>query len=438
MKTPILVLILSIFLVSIVSASCPSGEQTWTVPGTSIQTCLPSDYKTSTACCTTSSCGDASSYYFCTGNIGSSYCDKGKYLYCCPTDYPKFDTVTKMCWKTEWQCIQGQNNDCTKVSPNAWCSGVTCIKPKCEVDTDCGTGNYCNKPDLTNPKGWSCQTNNCANKVCADKCEGTNSLTSGSCNPSTGLCQYTNNGVQVGKCGTNCLVDINCGVTGYTGDNYCANNTVKRNYVSNTCDNKRTGSQIYQYLPDGTAIWVNGPTYSCQHTEEVKTVQVCDWKCANGACVTKTFDVYYRYLYDSNICISVALNEAELTPNDYNTLSDCQKNIVPFVYKYESGECQKTFRQSGVYVFSTLDECKYYTIPVVIDSSNTTITVINNATGEKTEIVTSQGIPTSSGQKLVNNWLIWVIVGSVAGVALIVYVYKYTKKKVRISLKIKR
>jgi|GEM_PF-6654321 len=109
------------------------------------------------------------------------------------------------------------------------------------------------------------------------------------CNPGETKCEgYTyyecsnykwkDKGKVVGKCGVECLRDLDCGKVMYS-DNYCSGDIVYRNKTFYICDN-----------------------YQCNVHTEKEEVQVCEYGCEDGACREKpVFDWKLALLMGSAI-----------------------------------------------------------------------------------------------------------------------------------------
>ena len=147
-----------------------------------------------------------------------------------------------------------------------WIGSGNCFNIKsveCYDDSDCGSNQICDKSGSW--QNWNCEV-----KVCNQaelKCEG---KTHYSCNNN----EWVNLGMQIGRCGVECLTGDKC-----EGTNY---------YV---CEN-------YEWINKG------------------EVVGKCD--------VQEKIDVYRL---ENNECNLIDILVSERTSNDYDTLEECEENI---------------------------------------------------------------------------------------------------------------
>jgi hypothetical protein len=176
-------------------------------------------------------------------------------------------TVNSYCQHNGLQCIN--DGQCGQVSVQRMCIGNNVID---RTTTPLCIGNACTSTVvdvIVQTCAYQCVNGSCVNPPIACytnlECSDGNIRTVDECiNPGTvnSYCRSTE---------VNCLLDGDCGITGFIGNNFCLNNDVYRLFQTATC------------LSPGTL------QSNCQITSENRLVQDCLYGCLNGACINNVY-----------------------------------------------------------------------------------------------------------------------------------------------------
>ncbi len=178
---------------------------------------------------------------------------------------------------------------------NSSCSNIPIL---CFNNGDCNdnnlsTADICNNPGTTSsfctnpPIVIACRQNS----DCADN----NPLTFDECvNPGTVVSQCRNTPI-------NCASDVDCGFTGFTGNEFCSANDVFKNFQNATCTNP------------GTLLSF------CADSIEQKLINQCPFACSSGTCIR----------CDSNLdCNDNNNSTADICNNPGTIQSSCGNDII--------------------------------------------------------------------------------------------------------------
>ena len=200
------------------------------------------------------------------------------------------------------QCtFEDKTNVLQQCSPNL-CSNGACVQPLCKKNSDCGIDGFvgenicttngsvgkiyttftCNNPGTLNS---ACSSQNetkttlqcpsgCANGSCLQvkcninsECNDNNNYTIDECvkpGTSESFCRNTE---------INCVSNLDCGVNGFIGNEFCSANNVEKNYQNSTCANAGT---LNSY---------------CQVSVEPRQIQQCQFACTQGGCIRCDADI---------------------------------------------------------------------------------------------------------------------------------------------------
>jgi len=116
----------------------------------------------------------------------------------------------------------------------------------------------------------------CRNVACQDYCDGTTLKSSGQCDQATGVCVYqqiTPESLVCGYVPPRCMQDSDCGIDGSRGQPFCGEGeqatSILQRYAHFTCENPATLRS------------------ECTEREEPRTLEVCDFRCQEGACLVQ-------------------------------------------------------------------------------------------------------------------------------------------------------
>ncbi|MFA4952980.1 MAG: hypothetical protein WC584_02050 [Candidatus Pacearchaeota archaeon] len=141
------------------------------------------------------------------------------------------------------------------------CSNEPTGNINCTSEIGCGadgfTGNlFCQSNNVyQNYRDYSCNFPNTLQSFCSNSVNARLKQ----------VCQYgCSNGVCNGQ--IICSSNSECGTDGFTGNNFCSGNDVKRNFVTYTCSNAGTTQS------------------SCSNSQSTRLVESCNYGCSNGVC----------------------------------------------------------------------------------------------------------------------------------------------------------
>ena len=134
-----------------------------------------------------------------------------------------------------------------------------------------------------------------------------------------------------------CSEDLDCGVNGYTGNNFCQGDDVYQNYKTYICNNRGTSLSF------------------CSSDTEPKLKEQCDFSCSQGACVGECENDadcpsdYYSALYctDKNVskdfhdfaCVSSVCKETVTTQTVEQCVDVCVNGSCGDIICYNDEDC---------------------------------------------------------------------------------------------------